>query len=160
MDAAIVGDGFFVVNTEDGPRYTRAGSFQISPEGMLSTLQGYTVQGEGGDIALEPGNVEIDSGGTVSQGGNVIDVFQVVNIPGESLMREGNGLFDVKEGFAPETVESLYISQGSIETSNVDPIKEMVGLINTQRAYESFQKVIKSFNDTYALSIRNVGAVA
>ncbi|MBN2297245.1 MAG: flagellar basal body and hook protein, partial [Deltaproteobacteria bacterium] len=51
------------------------------------------------------------------------------------------------------------VSQGNIETSNVDPVKEMVGLISTQRAYESFQRVIKSFNDTYGQSIRNVGTV-
>jgi flagellar basal-body rod protein FlgF len=160
LDAAIVGDGFFVVNTVNGPRYTRAGSFQISTDGMLATPQGHTVQGEGGDIALAPGQIEIDSRGTVSLNGNVIDALQVVHIPGESLVREGGGLFDVEEGFAPEPVESPDLSQGSIETSNVDPIKEMVGLINTQRAYESFQKVMKSFTDTYSLSIRTVGTVA
>ncbi len=160
LDIAIVGDGFFVVNTEDGPRYTRAGSFQVSPDGMLATPQGYTVQGEGGDIALAPGQVDVSSKGIVSLNGNVIDSLQLVHIPGESLVREGAGLFDVKEGSAPEPAESPDVCQGSIEASNVDPIKEMVGLINTQRAYESFQKVMKSFTDTYSLSIRNVGTVA
>ena len=96
----------------------------------------------------------------MSLNGNVIDSLQIVHIPDESLVREGNGLFSVKEGFAPEAVESPDLSQGSVETSNVDPIKEMIGLINTQRAYESFQKVMKSFTDTYSQSIRNVGAVA
>lgn len=159
FDVAIVGEGFFVVNTPDGPRYTRAGSFELSPDGMLTTPQGDTVQGEGGDIALEPGAMAIEADGTVSLNGNSIDVLQVVNIPGESLVRDKNGLFDVRDGYAPQAVESPYISQGSIEGSNVEPIKEMVGLISTQRAYESFQRVIKSFNETYALSIKNVGTV-
>jgi flagellar basal-body rod protein FlgF len=159
LDVAMVGEGFFVVNTENGPRYTRAGSFQISPDGLLSTPQGHAVQGEGGDIALESGAITIDSHGTVSLDGNSLDVLQVVRIPDDALVRDGNGLFDVKVGFAPETVESPYISQGSIERSNVDPIKEMVGLISTQRAYESFQKVMKSFSDTYSLSIRDVGTL-
>lgn len=160
LDVAIMDDGFFVVNTEDGPRYTRAGAFQVSSDGMLTTQQGYTVQGEGGDIALQAGNVQIDAKGTVSQGGNDIDVLQVVDIPSEYLVRDRNGLFDVKEGFAPEAIELPVISQGSIETSNVDPIKEMVGLITTQRAYDSYQKVIRSFSDTYNLSIRDVGQVS
>jgi len=160
LDVAVVGDGYFVVNTEDGQRYTRAGSFRVSNEGLLTTQQGHSVQGEGGDIALGPGDVKINSDGTVRLNGNIIDVLQLVNVQDDSLERSANGLFDVKEGYAPEPVEYPDVSQGSIETSNVDPVKEMVGLISTQRAYESFQRVMKSFNDSYSLAIRNVGTLA
>jgi len=160
LDAAIIGDGFFAVNTEEGQRYTRAGSFRISTDGLLVTPQGHTVQGEGGDISLGAGDIEIGFDGTVRVNGNIVDVLQVVHIDEGSLERSANGLFKVKEGYAPIPVESPVVSQGNIETSNVDPVKEMVGLISTQRAYESFQRVIKSFNDTYSQSIRNVGTLA
>ena len=56
-------------------------------------------------------------------------------------------------------IEVPEIRQGVIETSNVDPVVEMVGLMATQRAYESFQKVIRAVNDTYLQSMRTVGAV-
>lgn len=160
LDAAIVGEGFFAVNTPDGIRYTRAGTFTISPEGLLVTPQGYTVQGQGGDITVGNGKAEIDSRGTVMVDGNVADVLQVSSIQEEDLVRQGNGLYSVREGYVPETMEIPNVRQGYIESSNVDPIKEMVGLITTQRAYESYQKVIRAFNDINGQSMRNVGTVA
>ncbi|HHO75150.1 MAG TPA: flagellar basal-body rod protein FlgF [Deltaproteobacteria bacterium] len=160
LDVAIVGEGFFVVNTDNGQRYTRAGSFRMSTEGILTTQKGDIVQGEGGDIALGPGNIEIGSDGTVRLNGNVVDVLQIVHIQDDSLERSSNGLFRVKQGYAPQPLENRVLAQGNIEASNVDPVIEMVGLISTQRAYESFQKVIKSFNDTYGNSITDVGTVS
>ncbi|MCE5274006.1 MAG: flagellar basal-body rod protein FlgF [Deltaproteobacteria bacterium] len=160
LDVSLVGDGFFVVNTENGPRYTRAGSFHLSPEGLMETAQGYAVQGEGGDIALDAGDVVIDSKGNINFNGSTVDTLQVVNIPPESLVREGNAMFAVKEGVSPEPLESVNVSQGFLEMANVDPVKEMVEMITTQRAYESFQKMIRSVNDAYSYSMRNVGTVA
>jgi flagellar basal-body rod protein FlgF len=159
LDVALVGDGFFVVNTEKGARYTRAGSFHISPEGLLVTAQGYSVQGQGGDITLEAGQVVIDPKGNITLGSTTVDALQVVSIPPDALVRQGNALFAVKEGSSPEPVESVDVSQGFLEAANVDPVKEMVEMIATQRAYEAFQKVIRSVNDAYSYSMRNVGTV-
>jgi flagellar basal-body rod protein FlgG len=157
LDVALVGDGFFVVNTENGPRYTRAGSFHISPEGLLVTAQGYAVQGEGGDIALESGEVVIDPKGIITLNRETLDTLQVVNIPAEALVRQGYGLFNIKEGYSPEPVDTVNVSQGFLEAANIDPVKEMVQLIETQRAYEAYQRVIRSLNDAYSYSMRNVG---
>ncbi len=159
LDVAISGEGFFAVNTPDGVMYTRAGAFSISPEGLLVTPQGYTVQGEGGDITVGNGKVGIDTNGTVMVDGNIVDVLQVRSIPEDGLVRQGNSLFTARQGFTAEVVEAPEIRQGHIESSNVTPVTEMVGLITTQRAYESYQKVMRAFNDTYSLSIRNVGTV-
>ncbi len=160
LDAAVVGEGFFAVGTPDGIMYTRAGAFSISPEGLLVTPQGYTVQGQGGDITIGNGNVSIDSRGTVMVNGTAVDVLQISSIPEEGLVRQGNSLFSSGEGYAPEPVESPTIQQGYIESSNVDPVMEMIGLVTTQRAYESYQKLIKTFGDISSQSMRNVGTVA
>ena len=162
LDVALAGDGFFVVNTDNGPRYTRAGSFQLSTENTIITPQGYTVQGNGGDITIDPnkGQLVIDSQGKVSQDGDEVSTLQVVNIPPEDLVRQGNNLFSVKEGFTPEPVETPSVIQGSLETANVEPINEMVEMIAAQRAYDVFQKVIRSANDAYSYSMHNVGTVA
>jgi flagellar basal-body rod protein FlgF len=160
LDVSIVGEGFFVVNTEGGTRYTRAGSFHLTPEGLLVTAEGYAVQGEGGDITLGPGEVVIDTKGDIIFNNENVGKFQLVNIPAESLVRSGYGLFTVKEGYSPESVDSVNISQGFLEAANVEPVKEMVEMIATERAYEAFQRVIRSVNDAYSYSMRNVGTAA
>jgi flagellar basal-body rod protein FlgF len=159
LDVAIAGEGFFAVSTPDGIRYTRAGDFTLSPEGLLVTGQGYTVQGQGGDITIGSGKVVIEANGAVMVNGVAADRLQVVSIEQEGLERQGNSLYAPRQGYAAGTVENPEVRQGFIEASNVDPIIEMVGLISTQRAYESFQKVIRAVNDTYSQSMRSVGSV-
>jgi len=164
LDVAMIGDGFFVVSTEDGPRYTRAGSFQLTTDNILVTPQVYRVQGEGGDISIDTttGNViiGIDSRGKITYDDTDVDTLQVVRIAPEVLVRKGNNLFDVKEGYVPEPVETPSMSQSYLEAANVEPVSEMVDMIATQRAYDAFQKMIRSINDAYSFSIRNVGTVA
>jgi flagellar basal-body rod protein FlgG len=160
LDVAILGKGFFVINDGNATGYTRAGSFNVSPEGLLVTPQGYSVPGEGGDISLGQGNVVIEADGTINVDGKTIDRLRVVDIQGSDLKRQGPGLLGVKDTVVPVEMEDAAMKQGSIEFSNVEPMKELVELINAQRAYESFQKVIKSFGDTYRLSINTVGTLA
>ncbi len=161
LDIAVMGEGFFVVNTDKGTRYTRAGSFQLSTENTIITPQGYRVQGNGGDITIDPekSNIVIDSTGKITQDWDELSTLQIVNIPPEALERQGNNLFSVKEGFMPQPVESVSLVQGSIEKANVEPILEMVEMIAASRAYESFQKVIRAANDAYSYSMHNVGTV-
>jgi flagellar basal-body rod protein FlgF len=162
LDVALMGDGLFVVNTDKGTRYTRAGMLQLGTDNTLITPQGYTVQGQSGDITIDSkkGQVVISPEGKVSQDGDEIGALQVVKIPADALVREGNNLFTVKEGIDPETVDTPDVIQGSLETANVEPIKEMVEMIAAQRAYDVFQKVIRSANDAYTYSMHNIGAPA
>jgi flagellar basal-body rod protein FlgG len=159
LDVAIMGDGYFVVNTPEGLRYTRGGNFTLSPEGLLVTQQGYAVQGEGGEITIGSGKVTISEGGAIMVNGAQVDKLQVVKIPKEGLERKGNSFYDAKAGTATESVTNPDVRQGVLERSNVDPVIEMVGLITTQRAFDSFQKVIRAVNDTYSLSMRSVGSI-
>jgi flagellar basal-body rod protein FlgF len=162
LDVALMGDGFFAVNTENGTRYTRAGSFQLSTENTIITPRGYALQGQGGDITIDPnkGQVVIGPDGKVSQDGDEIATLQVVKVPADALVREGNNLFSIKEGVTPETVDTPDVVQGSLETANVEPVTEMVEMIAAQRAYDIFQKVIRSANDAYSYSMHNVGTTA
>lgn len=159
LDVALVGDGYFTISAPGGTRYTRAGSFGRSVTGVLIDQQGNPVQGEGGEIQLGNGEVIIARDGSLTVGGAVVDKLKVVDIPGDQLVKAGNNLFEVKAGYTPGAVEDVQIQQGSIEMSNVDGIKEMLGLIETQRAYDMFQKMMRTVNDAYGQSIRNVGTV-
>jgi len=159
LDVALIGDGYFAVSTEGGERYTRAGSFQRSVDGLLVDPQGNPIQGEGGDIPLGKGEVRIASDGTVNIDGQVVDKLKVVDIPDDQLVKSGRNLFGVKAGYDPVAAENPQIQQGSLEMANVDAIKEMLGLVETQRAYDMFQKMMRTVNDAYGQSIRNVGTV-
>ncbi len=141
LDFAIEGEGFFQVDTENGPRLTRSGSFVLSPEGALVTAQGYRLLGEGGaEIIVPPDAAEISlaSDGSLSVLGNPIGRVELVTAQAENLQREGDTLFRVKDNeFLP--LETATLVQGFIEASNVNPVVEMTRLIEVQRAYETIQ---------------------
>lgn len=164
LDVAINGDGFFVVATDNGLRYTRAGTFTLNSDKKLVTSHGDPVQGVGGDISIDTstgnGLIVIGTDGMITYDDSEVDSLQVVKIPDEALEKKGDNLFAVKAGYVPEPLDRPSVSQGYIEKSNVEPMTEMVELIVTQRAYEAYQRMIRSVNDAYSNSIRNVGTVS
>jgi flagellar basal body rod protein FlgG len=133
LDVAMIGDGFFVVSTEDGPRYTRAGSFQLTTDNILVTPQGYRVQGEGGDISIDTttgnGIIGIDSRGKITYDDTDVDTLQVVRIAPEVLVRKGNNLFDVKEGYVPSLSTTPH--EAVVWNAQREPVSEMVDMIAT-----------------------------
>src|SRR6185369_563069 len=69
LDLAIEGDGFFVVNTPEGPAYTRQGNFRVAADGTLVTVDGFPVMGQGGAIRVQGSKVEVDPKGVVTVDG-------------------------------------------------------------------------------------------
>jgi len=159
LDVAINGNGFFSVQTPDGVQYTRQGSFTLDAEGVLITPDGFPVLGEGGELALEEGTVEIDQEGGVYVDGDEVGRLQITDFlnPG-SLKKAGNGRF-----VAPDTAnrgerpEAVTLSQGYLETANVNPVQAMTEMIETSRAFEAYQKVIQSADEATSKSINDVG---
>lgn len=157
LDVALIGEGYLVVSTNEGLRYTRAGSFQRNQEGYLADQEGNPLQSEGGSISIGNGTVVIGRDGTVTVDGTSAGRLQVVTIPPDALVKVGRNHFNVKPGVTPVAASSPVMQQGAIELSNVNAVQEMLGLIETQRAYEAFQKMMRTVSDAYGLSIRNVG---
>lgn len=162
LDVAINGDGFFVVETEDGMRYTRNGRFQLNGEGMLTTGEGHLVQGDRGGIRIEDGTVSIDASGNISVDGQVLDRLQVVAIDQPKMLQKaGDTLFAPPPGGSQQvTVPSPNIQQGALEMSNVNAIHTMTAMIETQRAFEAQQRIIQSIDSTTTSSISKIGSVA
>ncbi|NDR58532.1 flagellar hook-basal body complex protein [Aliiruegeria sabulilitoris] len=138
FDVAIEGDGFFLVETPDGQRLTRAGSFLPGDMGDLMTPDGYFVLDEGAAPIFVPpdvGNVSIATDGTISADGRPLGRIGVVTpTDSASLKREGDTLFSAAEDFEP--VEFPRVLQGFVEGSNVNPVIEMARMIEVQRSYE------------------------
>lgn len=146
LDLAIQGDGFFVVQTEDGPMYTRNGSFQVSAKGQLVTATGDEVIGDRGPITILPGKVSISPDGTISSRGAVAGKLKLVKFPPNTIMTSaGNTKYSAPEDSDTPDTEST-VQQGVIEGSNVNPVSSMVELIAAQRSAEMMQRALMMFN--------------
>ncbi|MEM9059213.1 MAG: flagellar basal-body rod protein FlgF [Pseudomonadota bacterium] len=159
FDMAIEGDGFFLLETNEGPVLTRAGSFQISNDGILTTPTGAPVLDVGGaqiPIPLEAKNISVASDGTISAGGDALAQVAVVTAEQVDLQRFGNTAFQVvNDNFQP--VVNPQVRQGALEASNVDAIQEIARMIEVTRAYEMAQSVIEDEDERVRQSIQTLG---
>jgi flagellar basal-body rod protein FlgG len=164
FDLAIVGNGFFCVQGPDGEHYTRKGDFTLNADGALVTRNGWPVLGDGGEINVDSqenpyrhARFVVDSKGNVAVDGQLIDKLKIVDFADlNSLKKAGDTLFRAA-GAAAREVEEVRISQGFIETSNVDSVKMMTEMIEVLRGYESYQKIIQNADETYSQAIEKIG---
>jgi flagellar basal-body rod protein FlgF/flagellar basal-body rod protein FlgG len=146
LDVGIEGKGYFVVQTANGPMYTRNGAFQISASGQLVTSQGDAVMGDKGVIPMLPGQVSISADGTISSNGAVTGKLKVVEFPaGTQLTSAGTSYYSAPVNTAVAATGSA-VRQGLLEGSNVNPITSMVELVTAQRSAEMMQRALSMFN--------------
>jgi flagellar basal-body rod protein FlgF len=146
LDLAIQGSGFFVVQTANGPMYTRDGSLQVSSTGQLVTAAGDAVMGDKGTISILPGHVSISPDGTISSNGAVAGKLKLVDFtPGTELKSVGGTYYSAPAKSDTAAVGSTVV-QGSLENSNVNPVSSMVELITAQRSAEMMQRALTMFN--------------
>lgn len=161
LDAALEGDGFFAVMTPFGERFTRDGSFTLNSDGMLMTRNGGIVQGEKGAIVgLSEGNVRILPTGDVYAGEAFVDRIRTVSFTdNKQIQKLGENVF-VHDGPPSNTQPSqARIAQGFVETSNVNPMKNLTNLIVAHRTYEALQKAIRAHDDTMQMTNTKVAEV-
>lgn len=149
LDVALEGDGFLVVQTARGERYTRAGSLTLDADGQLVTQRGELIVGDNGPITLQPGQVTIAEDGTVTSGGQRAGRLRLVrfNDPSAALIREGDNLFaldlrDPKNKNPEQPAEAVEgrVVQGALEMANVNPMSEMAAMIANSREFDSLQR--------------------
>ena len=143
LDFAIVGEGFFAVQTANGTRYTRNGQFTADAQGRLVTAQGDPVLGRGGraltvgaDGRVDPRNLEVVA-------------LRNPRKDGDSLVTGTPG------GTAGGQVRA-----GALEASGADAARSMVDMIASMRAFEAGQKVIQTIDETLGKAATQVGAVS
>lgn len=147
FDLAIVGDGFFAVETEGGIRYTRAGHFRLDDQNRIVTYDGHPLL-DVDDQPIElpeenPTALQVAADGTLSIDGEVLGQVQRARfLEPELFVREGSMLFATVE--VPEIAEGVMVHQGALEASNVQPILAMTAMMETTRAFEAVQKLIEA----------------
>lgn len=158
FDFAIQGEGFFLVDTPQGQRLTRAGSFTPSAEGELVTPDGNRLLDIGGAPIFIPPDakgVALSADGTLSAGGQPIAQVGVWQPSDPLALRHQSGtLFD---GGAVELAEGATILQGMLEDSNVEPVSEIARMIEVQRAYELGQKFLDAEDERVRGVITTLG---
>lgn len=152
LDLAIQGEGFFVVETPRGLRYTRNGNFSLSIDGTITTSEGYPVLGSSGRITLPDVNkltqadIGISQTGEITLDKKVIGKIRITSFDKITKMKKDSAsMFMTNE--QPREIDtskdSTIIRQGYLEESNVDGIEEMIQMVELSRSFESDQKAIQ-----------------
>lgn len=151
------GDVFLAVETSNGVRLTQQSSFVINNEGILTTKEGSPVMSENfvdatdKTIKIPQGSsLKIEDDGTIYVDGESVGRLFIARAKNlKTLDKEGDNLYkssNIEEDIVPMTTGTL-VKQGFKQLSNVNAVEEMVGLIESQRMVEMYQKVMKSHMD-------------
>lgn len=169
LDLALNGDGFFVMGTKDGERWSRGGAFTLDPQGYLVDADGFQALGERGPIRLTrdaqgkeilPEHVTIDRGGLVSVNGVGIDRLRIERgNPNGSLTHTAGTHYVPDESRRGVPVAERDVRQHTIEESNVNTVSTLVDLIAVQRNYAFAQKVLTTLDGVRSTITNDLGKV-
>lgn len=158
LDIAVNGPGFIAVQAPDGTEaYTRAGDLRVTAAGEVTTGTGLPVVSESGPLSIPPATqVSIGSDGTVSvvplglqpSAQSQVDRIKLVNPKPGDLVKGADGLFHLKRGGKAKADETVTVSSGVLEGSNVNAAESLVNMIELQRLYELQIKSINSTDQT------------
>lgn len=158
FDFAINGDGYFVVQTPGGARYTRDGHFTLDAAGQVVNSSGYALQGDGGAITITPddGDIQVGADGVISGKTGQIGKLRVVEFAdNRTLTKQGANLYSTDQ--APVTAAKATIGQGMLESSNVQPVLEISHMIEVMRAYQATASLSQSKEDLTRQAISKLG---
>jgi flagellar basal-body rod protein FlgF len=155
LDLAISGNAYFTIQTAQGERYTRDGSFSLDGTGRLVTMDGQLVLGESGAITvpLQASEISIDAKGQVSTKQGPLGRLRLVSFSGNAFLEAvGGNLFRADRAPDAAKAVSATLLQGAIEKSNVQPTAEMSRLVEITRSYELTSKLLKDSQDVTDLN--------
>jgi len=161
LDVALYGQGFFVVESPEGPLYTRHGVFQTSRNGQIVDTAGRLVAGTGGPVLVPPevdaSQIYIDNAGRVSVGSTSLGQLRVVQFADKEaqLVPVGLNCFRAPADLQPTNAANVVVRQGYEEASNVRLVEELVNMITVSRLYEANMKwvSVNRDNSNTALSV-------
>jgi len=162
LDLALVGDGRFVVETLNGERPVRSGSFSLDPDGQIVDADGNALLGMNGPLLLPPGPVEIDERGNVSVAGENVGRLRVVR-GGEEVDRRGtvtgpdSGIQMANVALEDVPDPEIRVRQGYIEGSNVAELDSLVEMTNIQRSFQAVQSSVRAIDAMMGTVANRIG---
>jgi flagellar basal body rod protein FlgG len=152
FDLALLGDGFFAVETPSGEGYTRNGRFHLDPQGVLLDDSGNAVVWDGARGTLNPigKEVSIDGTGFVRQGVNDIGRLKLIDFAArERLQLDTQGYFRASQGMEQQA-PTAQVRARAIERANTESIDELVSMIRVQRHYDLASNIIRTVEQSYS----------
>jgi flagellar basal-body rod protein FlgF len=163
LDMAIVGPGFFEMQTPNGESlYTRAGQFTRDAGGRLVDPTGNFLMGDNGPIQVRQGPVSIDPDGTVYSEGEEVAIMRVMTFPTDMPMEKvgDNAFRPTDPGQQPTFANELTtVQQGALEASNVDPTQAVTEMMSAMRSYEAAQRMVQLNDSILERSVNDIGRV-
>lgn len=163
FDLALSNSGFFTVEGDDGPRYTRNGGLSVNSFGELVTLTGKRMlDTDGAPILIKGDSVRFADDGGVFVDGKKTGNLGIVDFPDLAKLRYGaDGLFSNSDpdGNPAKPPASTQLTSGFLEGSNVDSVSTMVNMIADFRNYEADQKAFHAVDETLRKAVNEVGRV-
>ena len=169
LDTAIDGDGFFVVQTPRGERYTRNGAFQLNNVGELVTSNGDRVLGDGGPIVLQTtdrdivvtsdGTIKVREGLSLTSDSTRGKLRLVSFANPQALRKDGASTYSAPVGVQPRPAEKTSVAQGVIEKSNVHSVLEMTRMIEITRKYTEVANMVQQQSDMRRTAIQQLAEV-
>ncbi len=162
-DVAIIGAGYFEVSTENGPAYTRHGSFLLDAEQRLTTPDGHAVMGERGPILLKGEEFTIANDGSIMVDGKKTDSLKLVGFADPTRLEHLGASLVVPPADMEQRVldtAEVVVAQGHLEGSNVNPIDTLIAMIAAQRAFEIQSKVMTTEDEMLEKSVNNLPRVS
>lgn len=152
LDMAIRGRGFFVVEADNGEALTRDGHFSVSNDGYLVNSSNHPLMGLSGriDVPMDEfseGDISINESGEIFVGDRFLDQIKIAQVDDPSILNKiGENLFEAPRSYSLSEALENTVLQGQLEGSNVNPVVEMVHLIELQRQFESSQRAMSALD--------------
>lgn len=162
FDLALAGDGYFVLQTPDGERYTRDGRFTRDANGHLVSVDGYLLEGTNNNqpVTVPQGAITaISANGTITVDNQAAGQIRLVKFADQvkDLQREGQNTFSSTA--TPQAATDANLRQGFLEMSNVDPVWSMTQMMTVSRAYESAQRAVQLQDEMLGKAVNELGRV-
>jgi flagellar basal-body rod protein FlgF len=161
LDLSLEGTGFFTVQTDAGERYTRVASLHPGPDGFLRDGDGNLLLGENGILYVGDGQLTVEKDGSVLLNGTPLDRLRLTTFAeGDAIERGAGGLYQVRPGFAPDpSLARPEVHTGQLEGSAVEPVPELIRMIEALRSYEAAAGALRATDRTLDRAVNDIARV-
>jgi flagellar basal-body rod protein FlgF len=165
LDFAVQGDGWFAIQTPSGPAYTRDGRARVDESGTMRTLNGDAILDAGGAQIIIDGSagpLTVAADGMITQNGRQVGAIGLFAIDPSASLTRGENSSVVPDKPATPILEFARdgVVQGAVESSNVDPVREMTRLIDVTRAFDGVAAEASQSEASLQDAIKTLGSPA
>lgn len=154
------GKRFFTIQTPEGVRFTRNGSFKFDPAGYLVTQDGFKVLGSNGPIKITDSDFKVLPSGKIVIKGKEVNSFLITTFDNpRQLKKVGDSNFAASTESGAKVAKDYYVRQNYIEMANVNVIKSMVDMMNIMRTFEANQKILQAEDQALGKAVNETGRV-